>query len=173
MSAPDFSLYEAARRLGAALARESLTKTAEGEYEETVSEQNPITHRIGQHALTGAAVGGGLGLLAPVLSAVLKKRIQGSIVSPVAGAVAGAGLGVGTGTIHGAYDAGKVHALKRLENPEHNDYPTARAGLAGAVLGPNALLAMLASERGKVNALSDPNVGESLAALRRSRGGLW
>ena len=36
-----------------------------------------------------------------------------------------------------------------------------------------AFLAMLASERGKVNALTDPNIGESIAALRRSRGGLW
>lgn len=173
MSAPDFSYYEAARRLGAALARESMIKTAEGEYEETVSEHSPIAHRVGQHAMVGAALGGGLGLLAPVISAALKKRFRGTAVPPLAGALVGAGLGVGTGTIHGAYDAGKVHALKRLENPEHDDFPTLRAGAAGAALGPNALLAMLASERGKVNALSDPNAGEAIAALRRSRGGLW
>lgn len=162
--------FYAAKRLGAQLARD-FAKTAEGEYEETISEHSPITHRVGQHALTGAAVGGGLGLIGALLGS--SKKNPRRFLMPLTSAMAGAGLGLGSGTIHGAYDAGKTHALKRLENPEYNDYPTLRSGVAGGMLGPNAFLAMLASERGKVNALTDPNIGESIAALRRSRGGLW
>lgn len=185
-----------AHEFGADLARAQLAKQA-GRYEETVNEDSPIGARIMQHGGTGAKWGGGLGaLLGATLGlggAGLRVDRRGGhrgmgagtrILTGLGGALGGAAFGsllggltgAGVGATQGSYDAGLVHALKKRENPMHDDNPTERAAATGLFFGINPGNPLLspavnaaASEVGKNRGWTETDLAAALAALRGPR----
>jgi len=152
-------MMKLAYEFGVGVARREIEKRA-GRYEEGVDEEWPMANRMKQHGSIGAILGGlGAGMATMPRRGGLAHTLAGTGI----GALLGGTLGLSTGGIHGSYDAGLVHALKKRENPAFDDDPSTRAMLWNGLLGAGA------SEAGKNRGWQEKDLAVALAALRNQQ----